>query len=134
MKRFKLKGICLGVLFAFAGSLVVSLIAASYFMDSARSIDQLLQNNSYLFVVLIGSLLVDFLAGYLAVRVAKSFPYHNSGAVGFVSFSYALSGLATYIEKSPLWYVLPSFLLIIPASLLGGYLAAKKFPQSCENE
>jgi hypothetical protein len=57
--------------------------------------------------------------GYLAARIAKSFPYFNGLAIGIVGFVFGLF----FLGQSPLWFDLIGLIITIPASIYGAHLA-----------
>lgn len=70
---------------------------------------------------LITGLIDDFVIGYVAGRVAKTAIYLNCGALiilhFLLNFPFSIEGLG--------WFDTVGFVLIIPATLFGGYIAKK---------
>jgi hypothetical protein len=63
--------------------------------------------------------LTTVLGGYLAARMAEVVPYWNAlafGVVGLVVSAFTARGL-------PLWFIVPAFLISLPAAVLGGHIA-----------
>jgi hypothetical protein len=87
----------------------------------------LAQDSGYLMVGLLLGTLTTVLGGYLAARIAKTLPFYNGLAVGVLGlFAGVFLGGGT--EESPWWYVTIGYLSVIPAALLGAWLAQKKAP------
>ncbi|THF63291.1 hypothetical protein [Pseudothauera rhizosphaerae] len=63
--------------------------------------------------------LTTILGGYVAARIAKKRLYVNAGVVGGLGI---LIGLLP-AQDNPLWFNIICFLTVVPAAILGGYLA-----------
>jgi hypothetical protein len=67
--------------------------------------------------VVLGSL-TTVAGGYLAARLAKSYPYFNALALGVLGAAFGL----LFWPQYPLWFNIVGLLLVVPAALLGGHL------------
>ena len=62
--------------------------------------------------------------GYLAARIARTFPYYNGLAIGLVGLAYQL-----YMWRlNPLWMNVLAVLTVIPMSIWGAHLAKPHLP------
>jgi hypothetical protein len=85
----------------------------------------LAQDNGYLMVGLLLGTMTTVLGGYLAARIAKTLPLYNGLAVGVLGlFAGVFLGGGT--EESPWWYLTVGYLSVIPAALVGAWLAQQK--------
>jgi hypothetical protein len=93
-------------------------------------VEQVIALPGYLFAQLISGSLTTILGGYLAARLAHSFPYYNALAFGVVCV-----GLVVWFwTLPPLWYSLLGFVLSIPLALYGAYLCVLRMQQKAEAE
>ena len=136
MNRISLKAILLATLVMVAIDFIIGLAMMFMFMRDAfeeglteEQVSEALlastQSASFLFTGMILGTLSTIVAGYVAARIAKTEPYINAGVVGLLGMALG----ALFVEDSPLWFNVMSYLLILPAALLGGYLAARRVPE-----
>jgi hypothetical protein len=64
------------------------------------------------------------LGGYLAARIAKAHHYVNAMVIGVMGIIIGILGAIAAGGEYPLWSFVIGFLLVLPAALLGGRLAA----------
>jgi len=69
--------------------------------------------------VVLGSL-TTVAGGYLAARIAKSYPYFNALGLGLLGAAFGLLFWSQY----PLWFNVLGLVLVVPAALLGARLHA----------
>ncbi|WP_222708545.1 hypothetical protein [Paenibacillus sp. N3.4] len=66
----------------------------------------------------------SFFGGFIAAKVAKRAEYTNAAVIGVIGAAIGFDSMLTN-HAVPLWYELTGFIVIVPVSLLGGYLALK---------
>jgi hypothetical protein len=128
-RRFHFLGVLLGVSVDNLGTFVsTAIIGSAYFASNTvnqNDLSQIYSNIGLLLVLLVVGLFWSFLGGFVAAKVAKRAEYFNASIIGVIGaaigFDSMLSG-----QGIPLWYELTGFIVIVPVSLLGGYLALKK--------
>lgn len=64
--------------------------------------------------------LTTALGGYLAARIAKSYPYFNALALGLLGAAFGLLFWPHY----PVWFNILGLVLVVPAALLGAHFLA----------
>jgi hypothetical protein len=87
----------------------------------AADADALLANQTFLFWSLVLGTLSTVVGGFLAARFARALPYYHSLIYGI--FGLVFSVLTS--EGLPRWYNAVGFTVLIPAALVGGYLAKR---------
>jgi len=70
--------------------------------------------------MVLGSL-TTVVGGYLAARIAKSYPYFNALALGLLGAAFGL----LFWPQYPIWFNLLSLVLVVPAALLGAHLLTR---------
>lgn len=126
MKEISIKGIILGILCALSLSFMTGIGLAFAFLDTSlaqhspkAAVAATLHSTPYLVACIADGLLISAFGGHIAARIAQGAHFLHAGLVG-VAFI-VIRWLA--IEDEPLWFNTTAFVLTIPASLLGGYLA-----------
>jgi hypothetical protein len=139
-KRISIKGILLGFLTDLACSITIGLliglamgllavILQARSQGDAQAASELAHRIGISPLVLLGGGLVGLgctaLGGYVCGRVARQAPLLNAGLLGVLSI-----GLTALMagKGSPLWFLIFSYVGVLPAALLGGWLASRTHP------
>ena len=124
MGNISIKGIIIAVVVTTIMDIVSSLVGVYLFSDGFDevSISNLANNSSFLIFGMILGALSTIIGGYISAYFGKLAPYKN---VAIYAVLGVLIGFA-FVGGGPLWYYNMGMLLIIPASLFGGYLFAAK--------
>lgn len=85
--------------------------------------DGLLLANSLYWLVLLDSVVLSVLAGWIAARVAGRRRLAHGLALGLVQLAIGIAVQASVWDAMPLWYHLAFLALLVPASVLGANLA-----------
>ncbi|GGY13698.1 hypothetical protein [Paludibacterium paludis] len=132
MKKI-LKNALLGTAVNIGGTYSISYIASiSYAVFLAshnvgyREIYQSLYSVGFLTFLLLVSVLLDILGGYIAAALNSE----RHVLVGMLSalpclFIGVFSLLSPLPNPTPIWFILISWLVVIPAAMIGGYLAKR---------
>jgi hypothetical protein len=121
--RLSVKAIILGFLASlFVGAILSFIIGEAVFHDNMSII---YDNTTDLVVWLILGTVFCVPGGFVAGRIAKDAPIFNAIVVGILIVLLNLALLSS-MAKAPLWYIAIGFLLIIPASYLGGIFSVKR--------
>lgn len=132
MDKLSIKGVILGVFANLAGSTVARLIILIIYGNRVITKDMpdqelteamlaVTQGDEFLTAVMIAGLICTAIGGYIAGRVAKQAFYLNSGMVGLVGISILIGFV--YSGEMQFQFDIVGIILVIPAALLGGYLA-----------
>lgn len=133
MSELSIKGILLGVLTDIGGSTIAGIILMVIFGSSLvteqmteqelnEAILAMAQGKGFMITSFIVGLFFTILGGYVAARVAKKGVYLNSGMVGVIGLILGV----LYAGETALWLDVAGIISVIPAALLGGYLARSK--------
>jgi hypothetical protein len=125
-RKLSIKGLFWGLLTDVLGTLFAGLIFGMllgvYLVMQGVSESELSDRLTGL-IVFIPSLFLGLgftvLGGYVAGRVSKNHQVLHGGIVGALGILFAF----IYWSYSPLWYNIISVIAIIPAGMLGGYIA-----------
>lgn len=130
MEMISIRGILIGTVVKFA----IDFVAGGFLMDSLglnlfdldmsdQEIDEataiLMANTKYPTGILITDSLSTIVAGYIAGRIAEEAVYLNAGIVGVLAIAITVFSSGDY----PLWLILSSSALTLPAVALGGFIA-----------
>ena len=115
------------VLDTIAGMILLSIFSDDHFQDGLNpeqineAILAITQTDAYLMGSLLLGSLTTLFGGYLAARIAKTYPYFNAAAFGLIGvvIGFAMS------NEAPFWYNALAYTSTIPAALFGGHLAKK---------
>ncbi|NEW06192.1 hypothetical protein GK047_09230 [Paenibacillus sp. SYP-B3998] len=128
-RKFHFLGVLLGVCVDNLGTFVTSaLIGSAYFATSEVSqndLSQIYSNIGLLLLLMVVGLFWSFFGGFVAAKVAKRAEYFNASIIGVIGAAIGFDSMLTNRDV-PLWYELTGFIVIVPVSLLGGYLALKR--------
>lgn len=85
------------------------------------AVDALSNTPAFLLIQIVRGTATTIAGGYLAARLAGSFPYYNGLGIGVVGVVFSLF----FLGKSPLWFEAYGILMSVPASIYGAHLAKK---------
>ena len=136
VNRFNFKAIAIGTATMLTLDILISVILFFLYSTSTLAPGQsqaalteaklsLAQDNGYLMAGLLLGTLTTVLGGYLAARIAKTLPLYNGLAVGVMGLIAGIF-LGGGMEESPWWYLTIGYMSVIPAALLGAWLAKEK--------
>jgi NADH:ubiquinone oxidoreductase subunit 6 (subunit J) len=83
-----------------------------------QAVREAISNPAFLLSGVVLGSLTTVAGGYLAARIAKSYPYFNALALGLLGAAYGLLFWSQY----PLWFNILGLVLVVPAALLGAHL------------
>ncbi len=118
MKGICFKGIFWGII-AIAIIDILGAISGIFLFVPDLSETAINQNQNFLLWGLTIGTLATVIGGFIAARYARTAPYTHAAIIGLLGI---LSGLLN-LGKAPFWFDLAGFLTVIPAALLGGFLA-----------
>ena len=123
MARVNVKAVLLGfgavlLLDTLAGIVLFAVLGADGTAEQAVS--EAISNPAFLLSGVVLGSLTTVAGGYLAARIAKSYPYFNALALGLLGAAYGLLFWSQY----PLWFNILGLVLAVPAALLGAHLLA----------
>ncbi len=139
-----LKGIIIGAVVDFVGSMVVGFMVSAIYAANcvssggltgaaaAEALQQCLMGSfSFLITCFASGLFLTMIGGYVAATIAKASELLNAGCVGVLGLMFTIIGDLISMAKapSPGWYMAAALILTLPAALLGGYLRQKSAPQ-----
>lgn len=128
MKNISLKGIILGTLATIVLDILGGIVLMMIFfapvgggpgekMDTASAVAAM--GAGFLISYLIFSTATTVVGGYIAAGVAQRSAYLNSGIIGVIGILLGVFFCGDY----PAWFSVLGFASVMPAALLGGYLA-----------
>jgi hypothetical protein len=130
MSRFDPKAIVIAVLLSLALDVLGGLLLLAVFgseIDTglppeqlSAALDAIAQGTGFLLATLLYSSATTAAGGYIAARLARTYPYFNAMAVGVAGIVLGL----VLTSSAPWWFDTLGYLISIPAALLGGRLAA----------
>ena len=91
-------------------------------LGNGEPIVELVTTTPFLLGSAIFGTLTTVLGGYLAAQIAKVRHYANAAVIGGIGILIAIFT----VEDYPLWFNLAGFISVVPAALLGGYVAASR--------
>ncbi|SDO08789.1 hypothetical protein SAMN04487897_10837 [Paenibacillus sp. yr247] len=128
-RKFHFLGVLLGVAVDNSGTfLSTALIGSIYFANrpvNEQDVSVIYSNVGFLLLLLVVGLFWSFLGGYIAAKVAKRAEYFNAACIGVIGAAIGFDSMLTN-HSIPLWYELIGLFVIVPVTLLGGYLALKR--------
>ncbi len=124
MKDISVKGITLGILAMFMidtlfGIAIIPLFASNM---STGSIDALYQDTGPLMYSFFTGTFSTIIGGLVAANIGHLAVYKNASVIGVLGVVIG----AVMSEGFPIWFNVLSLCSVIPAALLGGYIAARK--------
>lgn len=128
-RKFHFLGVVLGVAVDNLGTLITTALIGSLYFANRPVIEQdvnvIYSNTALMLLMLVVGLFWSFLGGYIAARVAKRAEYFNAAIIGVIGAAIGFDAILTN-SNIPLWYELVGFFVIVPISLLGGWVALKR--------
>lgn len=128
-RKFHFLGVLLGVAVDNLGTLIsTALIGGIYFANrpvDEQDVSVIYSNVGLLLLLLVVGLFWSFLGGFIAAKVAKRAEYFNAAIIGVIGAAIGFDSMLTN-DSIPLWYELIGFVVIVPVSLLGGFVALKR--------
>ncbi|GFZ99127.1 hypothetical protein GCM10008018_51650 [Paenibacillus marchantiophytorum] len=128
-RKFHFMGVLLGVAVDNLGTYIsTALFGSIYFAGrpvNEEAIKAIYSNIGLLFILMVMGLFWSFFGGFIAAKVAKRAEYFNAAIIGVIGAAIGFDSMLTD-HGVPLWFELIGFVVIIPISLLGGYVALKR--------
>ena len=132
MARVSIKAVLLGfgavlILDTMLGAALFAILGGDAFSDegSEQQVRDAMQASISSLAFLLSSValgsLTTVVGGYLAARIAKSYPYFNALALGLLGAAFGL----LFWPQYPIWFNLLSLVLVVPAALLGAHLLTR---------
>ena len=124
MNKISVKGISIAIIVTLILDTVGGVVGVLLFSESMteEAILAIEKQTSFLLYALVIGLLTTVLGGYICAKYGKAAPYKNSIIFGFFGVAIGLM-LATF---DPMWFDILGFVTVIPAAVLGGYIAITK--------
>jgi hypothetical protein len=131
MKNIRLWAICVAFIAELVADLIISSITLAVLADGSLSPDldretlnkatqAIIDSNAFLMSRLILGTATTIGGGYLAARLAKTFPYYNGLGIGLIGLIFAILQWS-----DTLWLNLYAMVMTLPASIYGAHLAKK---------
>lgn len=131
MKNIRLWAICVAFIAELVADLIISSVTVAVFADGSlssdldrdtlsRATEAILDSNEFLMSRVILGTATTIGGGYLAARLAKTFPYYNGLGIGLIGLIF---GILQWGD--PLWLSVFAIVMTIPASIYGAHLAKK---------
>ncbi|OPH60814.1 hypothetical protein BC351_16585 [Paenibacillus ferrarius] len=128
-RKFHFLGVLLGVAVDNIGTYIsTALFGSVYFAGkpvNEETINAIYSNVGLLLLLMVMGLFWSFFGGYIAAKVARRAEYFNAAIIGVIGAAIGFDSMLTD-HGIPLWFELIGFVVIIPISLLGGYVALKR--------
>jgi len=124
MKNISFKGIILGILAMIILDSISGITLMTIFLEntSPEAISALYNDNQPLMFAIFFGTLSTLAGGYISAKYGNIAPYLNSFIIGLLSL-----GLGFLVmDKYPLWFNVLGFITVIPISMLGGFLVARR--------
>ena len=124
MKNISYKGIALGVLAILLLDLISGTVLMIIFLEnmSPEALDTLYKETTPLIFAMFFGSISNIIGGYIAAKYGNTSPYLNSFILGLLGLGFGV----LFIDKYPLWFNAMAFLTVIPTTMLGGYLFARR--------
>jgi hypothetical protein len=88
--------------------------------EQLRKAAEVIMNGSgFQLAILVLGTATTIAGGYLAARLAKTFPYYNGLAMGIVGFVFGLF----FWRMTPVWLTVVGTLTCVPAAIYGAHIA-----------
>jgi hypothetical protein len=131
MNHIRLWAICAAFMAELVADFIISSVTLAVLADGTISSDldrdalrkateAVLNSNGFLMSRVILGTATTIGGGYLAARLAKSYPYYNGLGIGLIGLIF---GLVQWGD--PLWLNIFAIVMTIPASIYGAHLAKK---------
>jgi hypothetical protein len=131
MKNIRLWAICVAFIAELVADLIISSVTLAVLADGSlssdldrealsKATDAILDSSGFLMSRVILGTATTVGGGYLAARLARTFPYYNGLGIGLIGLIF---GILQWGE--PLWLNVFAIVMTIPASIYGAHLAKK---------
>jgi hypothetical protein len=131
MKNIRLWAICVAFMAELVADLIISSVTLAVLADGTlssdldqealrKATDVVLDSNAFLMSRVILGTVTTIGGGYLAARLAKTYPYYNGLGIGLIGLIF---GIIQWGD--PLWLNFFAIIMTIPASIYGAHLAKK---------
>jgi len=131
MKNIRLWAVCVAFIAELVADLIISSVTLAVLADGSLSSDldrdtlskateAILDSNEFLMSRVILGTATTIGGGYLAARLAKTFPYYNGLGIGLIGLIF---GILQWGD--PVWLSVFAIVMTIPASIYGAHLAKK---------
>jgi hypothetical protein len=132
MSRISFKAVLLGfgavlILDTLIGAALLAILGGDAFGEgrSEQQVNEAIQASVSSLAFLLSSVVLGSLTtvvgGYLAARIAKSYPYFNALALGLLGGAFGL----LFSPQYPMWFNVLGLVLVVPAALLGAHLLTR---------
>jgi hypothetical protein len=132
MKNIRLWAICIAFVAELVADLIISSVTLAVLADGSLSSDldrealnkatnAILDSSEFLMSRVVLGTATTIGGGYLAARLAKTYPYYNGLGIGLIGLIF---GILQWGD--PLWLNLFAIVMTIPASIYGAHLAKKR--------
>jgi hypothetical protein len=131
MKNIRLWAICVAFMAELVADMILSSVMLAVLADGSLSADldretlmkatqAIIDSNEFLMSRVILGTATTIGGGYLAARLAKTYPYYNGLGIGLIGLIF---GLLQWGD--PLWLNFFAIVMTLPASIYGAHLARK---------
>jgi hypothetical protein len=131
MKNIRLWAICVAFMAELVVDMILSSLTLAILADGSLSSDldretltkatqAIFDSNEFLMSRVILGTATTIGGGYLAARLAKTYPYYNGLGIGLIGLIFALLQWG-----DPLWLNFFAIFMTLPASIYGAHLARK---------
>lgn len=136
MKNIRIWAICVAFIAELFADLIISSVTLAVLANGTLSSDvdqetlrkateEIINSSEFLMSRVILGTLTTVGGGYLAARLAKTYPYYNGLGVGLIGLIF---GIVQWSD--PMWLNLFGMVMTIPASIYGAHLAKKQMTQA----
>lgn len=136
MKHIRIWAICVAFIAELFADLIISSVTLAVLANGTLSSDvdqetlrkateEIINSSEFLMSRVILGTLTTVGGGYLAARLAKTYPYYNGLGVGLIGLIF---GIVQWSD--PMWLNLFGMVMTIPASIYGAHLAKKQMTQA----
>ena len=126
MMRINLLMVCAAFVAEWIADSIVDMVMLLVLASGAQSdldqeaINNIINSSAFLMGKVVFGTATTVGGGYLAARLAKTFPYYNGLGIGLVGVL-----LTIFSWGDPLWLSVLSLLTTVPASIYGAHIAKK---------
>jgi hypothetical protein len=132
MKNIRLWAICVAFITELVAYLIISSITLAVLSNGSltpdldqetlnKATEAILDSNEFLMSRVVLGTLTTVGGGYLAARLAKTYPYYNGLGVGLIGLIFCILQWG-----DPLWLNFFALVMTLPASIYGAHLAKSR--------
>jgi hypothetical protein len=136
MKHIRIWAICVAFIAELFADLIISAVTLAVLAHGTlsadvdqetlrKATDEIINSSEFLMSRVILGTATTIGGGYLAARLAKTYPYYNGLGVGLIGLIF---GIVQWGD--PLWLNFFGMVMTIPASIYGAHLAKKQMTQA----